>query len=199
MRSSSAEPPIVIAVAGPNGAGKSTAAPMLLRGALDVTTFLNADVIAQGLAAYDPDSAAIAAGRALLARMRELCARRANFAFETTLAGRSYEPWLRRLLHEGYQFQLHYLWLPSADAAVQRVRERVATGGHNVPIEVIRRRYAAGIRNFHGLYRPLATLWRMYDNGGGGPPRLVARGAGTEISIVDHLIWESSLLAAGAG
>ena len=113
--------PSVIALAGPNGAGKSTVGPGLLRGALRVTTFVNADVIAQGLSAFDPDAVAFAAGRVMRARLRELAARRASFAFETTLAGRTHAPWLRMLIRTGYAFRLVFLWLPSPELAVERV------------------------------------------------------------------------------
>ena len=194
----SAEQPSVVVLAGPNGAGKSTAAPLLLRGAMGLTVFVNADVIAQGLAAYDPEGAALAAGRIMLARLHELAAQRQSFAFETTLAARSFAPWLRRLLTDGYHFHLAYLWLPSAEAAIERVAERVLTGGHDIPEDVVRRRYEGGLRNFHRIYQPLASSWAMYDNGHGSPPRLVAFGAAEEINIVDADIWRSSLAAAGS-
>jgi predicted ABC-type ATPase len=132
MRSS--HRPSVVILAGPNGAGKSTVAPALLHGALAVNEFVNADVIASGLSAFDPESAAIAAGRVMLSRIRELASQRVNFAFETTLASRSFAPWLRQLATSGYAVHLVYLWLPSADFAVERVAERVRAGGHNVPV-----------------------------------------------------------------
>src|ERR1044071_7909514 len=94
--------PTVVILAGPNGAGKSTVAPALLRGALAVHEFVNADVIARGLSAFDPESVAIAAGRIMIARLRELARQRASFAFETTLASRSFAPWLRGLSSDGY-------------------------------------------------------------------------------------------------
>jgi len=167
--------PSVVILAGPNGAGKSTVAPALLRGALAVNEFVNADVIASGLSAFDPDSAAIAAGRVMLARIRELASQRVNFAFETTLASRSFAPWLRKLVTSGYTAHLVFLWLPSADFAFDRVAERVRTGGHNVPSETVRRRYAAGLRNFFQLYQPLVSGWVMYDSSG-PVPRPVAEG-----------------------
>jgi predicted ABC-type ATPase len=119
----------VIVLAGPNGAGKSTAAPYLLRGALGVTEFVNADVIAQGLSAFAPEAVAVAAGRIMLARLRELASKRVSFAFETTLASRSFAPWLASVVAGGYSFHLLYLWLPSADLAVSRVADRVRFGG----------------------------------------------------------------------
>lgn len=153
--------PSVVVLGGPNGAGKSTAAPALLQGALAVNEFVNADVIARGLSAFAPESAAIAAGRVMLGRLHELAAQRVTFAFETTLASRSFAPWLRSLRVSGYEVQLVFLWLPSADFAVERVAARVRAGGHNVPAETVRRRYHAGLRNFFSLYEPVASSWRL--------------------------------------
>jgi len=184
--------PSVVILAGPNGAGKSTVAPALLRGALAVNEFVNADVIASGLSAFDPDSAAIAAGRVMLARIRELASQRVNFAFETTLASRSFAPWLRQLVTSGYSAHLVFLWLPSADFAVDRVAERVRTGGHNVPPETVRRRYAAGLRNFFQLYQPLVSGWVLYDSSG-PVPRPVAEGlASHPPTVYDRDIWASA-------
>lgn len=122
-------PPSVVVLAGPNGAGKSTAAPALLHGRLAVEQFVNADEIARGLAGFAPETAAIPAGRIMVARLKELARTRANFAFETTLASRSFAPWLASLVAGGYRFHLVFLWLPSADLAVARVADRVRLGG----------------------------------------------------------------------
>ena len=121
--------PSLIIVAGPNGAGKSTAAPALLRETLGVTEFVNADVIAQGLSAFEPKRVAFAAGRIMLARLQELAQQGANFAFETTLSSKSFSRWTRQLMQTGYQFHLVFLWLSSADMAVQRVADRVRHRG----------------------------------------------------------------------
>jgi predicted ABC-type ATPase len=184
--------PSVVILAGPNGAGKSTVAPALLRGALAVKEFVNADVIASGLSAFDPDSAAIAAGRVMIARIRELASQRVNFAFETTLASRSFAPWLRQLVASGYSAHLVFLWLPSADFAVDRVAERVRTGGHNVPPETVRRRYAAGLRNLFQLYQPLVSGWVLYDSSG-PVPRPVAEGlASHPPTVYDRDVWTAA-------
>jgi predicted ABC-type ATPase len=168
--------PNVIVFGGPNGAGKSTTAPGVLRGALSVREFVNADVIARGLSEFNPDAVALTAGRIMLARIRELASERVSFAFETTLASRSFAPWIKSLLTTGYAFRLIYLWLPSPDIAVARVKARVSSGGHNVPEETIRRRYYGGMRNFFELYQPLATSWRWYNNADPTARRLVASG-----------------------
>ena len=183
--------PCVIALAGPNGAGKSTVGPRLLRGALHVTEFVNADVIAQGLSAFDPDAVAISAGRVMLARLRELASRRTTFAFETTLAGRSHATWIRSLLEAGYEFDLLFLWLPSPELAVERVRIRVELGGHSVPEATVCRRYAVGLRNFFRVYRPLSSIWHFYDNSGATGPQLIAVGSGANnVSVRNRAIWK---------
>lgn len=181
--------PSVVILAGPNGAGKSTAAPALLQGALAVNEFVNADVIARGLSAFDPDAAAIAAGRVMLARMRELAAHRLSFAFETTLASRTFAPWLRKLRASGYEIHLVFLWLSSADLAIERVADRVRNGGHNIPDDVVRRRYAAGIQNLFALYRSVTTSWVVY-NSSGPLPALVAEGLESQPErVYDTDVW----------
>ena len=113
------ESPNVVIVAGPNGAGKSTAAPRLLRDYLGISEFVNADVIAQGLSAFNPEGAALQAGRAMLGRIRELSDRRDSFAFETTLAAKSYATFVRELCQSGYQVYLVFLWIPSPAVAIE--------------------------------------------------------------------------------
>ncbi len=180
-------PPSVVILAGPNGAGKTTAAPFVLRDALGVEEFVNADDVARGLSGFAPERAAVAAGRIMLARMRALTSARATFAFETTMATRSYAPWLSRLRQTGYRVTLIFLYLPSPDMAFERVRGRVAEGGHDVPEPVVRRRYARGLRNLWNLYLPLADDWSVYDNAG-RTPDLMAVGSGM---IVERVVLQS--------
>jgi predicted ABC-type ATPase len=170
--------PHLVVLAGPNGSGKTTIAPRLLKDKLAVNEFVNADLIAGGLSVFNPDLAAMAAGRVMLTRLKELAVRRANFAFETTLASRSFAPWISELIAAGYRFRLVFLWLSSPDLAVLRVADRVRMGGHNVPEETIRRRYRAGLANFFRLYRPLASNWEIADNSI-GQMALIASGRGT--------------------
>lgn len=183
--------PNVVVIAGPNGAGKSTTAPGLLREVFALEKFVNADTIASGLSAFDPESVAFGAGRLMLMRLRELAASRADFAFETTLASRTFAPWLRRLQMEGYLVHLIYLWLPSADLAVERVAERVRRGGHAVPEVVVRRRYERSLDNFFNSYRPLADSWLMLDNSLQVAPQAIAwRDTGGPVRIVREGPWE---------
>lgn len=192
MKASDASRPSLIALAGPNGAGKSTTGPALLKDTLGITEFVNADLIAQGLSPFAPEGAAFAAGRIMLGRLRELSRRRATFAFETTLAGRVYASWIRQLQASGYEFHLVFLWLRSPDLAIRRVADRVRQGGHHVPEETVRRRYHVGLENFLGLYRPLATPWRLYDNSESFAPRLIAEGVqGCDPEISAPATWEA--------
>ena len=180
----------LVVLAGPNGSGKTTSAPNLLKGRLGVSEFVNADLIAGGLSVFDPDLAALAAGRVMLARLKELASRRVDFAFETTLASRSFAPWITELMDTGYRFHLVFLWLSSPDLAVARVADRVRMGGHSVLETVIRRRYRAGLRNFFSLYRPLATTWEMVDNSNVRAIRMIASGHGNVTdSVGDANTW----------
>ena len=184
--------PHVIVIAGPNGAGKSTTAPAILQGALGVTEFVNADTIAAGLSAFNPEKAAFQAGRVMLERLQQLAGDQEDFAFETTLASKTFAHWIHGLKQSGYTFHLFYLWLPSPEFAIARVAERVKMGGHNVPEETIRRRYHAGLKNFFGMYQQLADTWRIYDNSAPGSPRLLSTGEHTIITkVVDTPLWES--------
>jgi predicted ABC-type ATPase len=185
--------PKVVAIAGPNGAGKTTITPRLLR-SVDVLEWVNADVIARGLSGLQPESAAWEASRVMLQRLRKLTEERANFAFETTLAARSYASMIRDLVAQQYEFHLFYVVVPSDDTAVERVKHRVLSGGHHVPEEDVRRRFKASIRNFFELYRPLAYRWTVYDNSLSSGPSLVARGAGEKAQIVvERTVWSRLL------
>lgn len=180
----------MVVLAGPNGSGKSTTAPTLLKGALGVTEFVDADTIARGLSAFQSERVALSAGRIMLTRLKELAAQRVGFAYETTLASRMFARWLAELRQNGYRVHILFLWLPSADFAVDRVSDRVRMGGHHVPEETIRRRYAAGLRNFFSLYQPLVNTWRIYDNSNRSGPRLIARGRASRVTrVLDDETW----------
>ena len=183
-------------IAGPNGAGKSTLAPRLLAGELDVRAFVNADIIAQGLAAFAPAAAAVQAGRTMLRWLAALRESGADFAFETTLSGLGLRSTLGELRAAGYTTSLVYLWLPDAEAAVERVRARVRLRGHPVPDEDVRRRYLRSVRNF-GVYRRMVTAWRVYDavriQKGADLP-LVASGIGDVVTeLRDAEAWAALL------
>lgn len=162
----------IVIIAGPNGAGKTTFAKEFLPNEANCPEFINADLIAAGLSPFMPETAAARAGRLMLAEMDERVRQRRSFAFETTLSGYAYARRITRWLLLGYHVKLIFLSLPSADMAVARVAARVAQGGHNVPEEVIRRRFKGGLRNFELVYKSLVDAWVLYDNSGSKPKLL---------------------------
>ncbi|MCA0370571.1 MAG: zeta toxin family protein [Proteobacteria bacterium] len=183
--------PHLVVIAGPNGAGKSTSAPALLRNTLHLNNFVNADVIAQGLCAYQPETVAIQAGRIMLKRMNDLANEGVDFSFETTLSSRHFASWFKKLSLNGYKIHLVYLCLDSAQLAVQRVRERVASGGHFVPERIILRRYSASLRNFFHLYTQAVDSWQLYDNSVAQEITLVAsKRQGSTPLISNQNIWD---------
>ena len=128
----------------------------------------------------------------MLQRLHHLTAQRADVAFETTLASRTFASWIKTLTPTGYEFHLLFFWLPSADMAVARVRKRVLEGGHHVPEETIRRRYEAGLRNFFRIYSPLAASWQFYDNSIPRRRQLIANGALHRADVVfDQDLWNN--------
>lgn len=181
--------PDLYIIAGPNGAGKTTTALRVFP-RLGVTAFINADHIAQGISPLDVESAAREAGRIMLGEMERHLARGDDFALETTLASRTLAPFVRRCKAAGYRFILIYVWLEDSTMAVNRVAKRVRSGGHNIPEDVIHRRYERGLKNFFGLYSPLADSWTVLDNSG-DTAVFVAQGGrelATDVMLVE--IWQ---------
>lgn len=165
--------PRVVVFAGPNGAGKSTHADAIIA-SLGIETFVNADFIARGLSGRNTEAVAFEAGRIMLGRLRQLASAGEDFAFETTLSSRTFAPFLRSLKAQGYRVAIYYFSLPSAQLAVRRVKLRVALGGHDVPADVVRRRFGRSLANFFELYAPVASTWAAFDNSQPPQARLVA-------------------------
>lgn len=181
----------VILLAGPNGAGKTTISKSLLQGAWEVHEFVNADIIAQGLSMFNPNAAAFQAGRLMLKRLRELAEEKKNFAFETTLASRSFAPWIKKLCAEDYKYHLVFVWSPSPEFCISRVKDRVSRGGHHVPDDVIRRRYHSGLKNFFNLYKPFAHSWDFIDNSKRNEDNLIASyKQNNEVIIKNVNLWK---------
>ena len=151
-------------ISGCNGAGKTTASYTVLPEVLQCKEFVNADEIARGLSPFNPEGVAIDAGRLMLRRIEELMREGENFSIETTLATRSYAGLVRQAQKKGYRVSLIYFWLNSPELAINRVRQRVSEGGHDIPEEVIRRRYQAGINNLFDIYMSCVDYWLLADN-----------------------------------
>jgi len=159
----------IIIIAGPNGAGKTTFAQEYLQREANCPHFINADLIAAGLSPFDPDAAAVQAGRLMLSEIRRRLKKHGSFAFETTLSGRSYAHRIPQWQLAGYEVRLIFLKLRSIRLALARVKARVEQGGHHVPAAVVRRRFKKGWQNFEEIYRSLVDHWLLYDNSGPAP------------------------------
>jgi predicted ABC-type ATPase len=161
-------------IAGPNGAGKTTFVRRFIPASANITQFVNADLIATGLSPFAPEREAVQAGKLMLRQISKLVSQGESFILETTLAGRSYARMIPQWQGNGYAVHLLFLALPDAETAMARVAARVAQGGHAIPEDVIRRRFAVGLRNFHSMYRLLVNDWMLYDNAGRRPVQLAA-------------------------
>jgi predicted ABC-type ATPase len=166
----------IIIIAGPNGAGKTTFAREYLLKEAHCPDFVNVDLIAAGLSPFDPDRAAIQAGRLMLSEIQRRVRKRESFAFETTLSGHVYARMIPEWRSSGYYVKLIFLSLPNSNMAVRRVATRVVQGGHDVRSTVIRRRFDAGLRNFQNVYMHLVDMWEWYDNSG-SVPQLISAGS----------------------
>jgi predicted ABC-type ATPase len=183
--------PNLYIIAGCNGAGKTTASYTVLPGILNCKEFVNADEIARGLSPFNLEGVAIEAGRLMLARMEELLNGGVDFAFETTLATRSYASFVKRAQAKGYYVSLVYFWLESPELAIDRVKMRVAAGGHNIQEEVIRRRYSSGIKNLFRLYTPICDFWIMLDNSQ-SPFKIIANGNKNDVlEVIDSSLYNT--------
>lgn len=156
--------PELYIIASCNGAGKTTASMYILPDVLNCREFVNADAIAAALSPFNPESVAFEAGRIMLNRVKQLLSEGVDFAFETTLATRSYVSLIKNAKKLGYRVTLLYFWLSSPEFAIERVATRVLKGGHNIPEDVIRRRYLRRLQNLVNLYAPCCDRWHLFDN-----------------------------------
>lgn len=165
-------------ISGPNGAGKTTASYTVLPKILRCKEFVNADEIARGLSPFNPESVAIEAGRLMLKRINELLQRNVSFSIETTLSTRSYFRLVEKAHSQGYDVTLLYFWLKSPQQAIERVAERVAKGGHNIPNDTIIRRYWEGLDNLFNIYMSIVDTWILVNNG--ETPRIIVATGGRD-------------------
>ena len=179
-------------IAGSNGAGKTTFASEFLPVYANCRNFINPDLLARAYSPFDPDAGMRRAGRTVLERIAEFTAVRSDFAFETTLAGRTYVPLLRKIKQTGFRLHMFYLWIPSPELALFRIRDRVETGGHNVPERDVRRRFGRTLTNLFCLYRPLLDTLRFFDNSS-DEPRLIFKDESGKTEVSDSALYSDLL------
>jgi predicted ABC-type ATPase len=185
--------PNLYIVAGCNGAGKTTASYAILPEMLNCKEFVNADSIAAGLSPFAPESAAFEAGRIMLQRINQLMLDKVDFAFETTLATRSYVSLVKKAQSLGYIVDLLFFWLDSPEAAIERVAIRVSKGGHNIPLDIIERRYYRGITNLINLYIPICNDWLISTNIHLNLETIAFGSLNLETSIINSDLWNTIL------
>lgn len=176
-------------IAGCNGAGKTTASISILPEILKCREFVNADEIAKGLSPFNPEGVAIEAGRIMLERINVLIEGDKSFSIETTLSTRSYSKLIKKAHEKGFIVQLLFFWLPTPEHAIKRVEQRVREGGHNIPIDVIRRRYKAGIENLFNIYMPIVDSWMLIENHS-NPRIVIADGSAKKINIHEEKLFK---------
>ena len=177
-------------IAGCNGAGKTTASFTVLPEMLDCREFVNADEIAAGLSPFNPEGVAIQAGRLMIDRIIYLLKEGINFAFETTLSTRSYVKLIQQAQRRGYFVTLLFFSLTTPEQAVKRVAKRVSQGGHNIPLDVIYRRFHAGLRNLFKLYIPIVDYWALYDNSTCPSSKIACGWKNEKIDIQNEALFE---------
>ncbi len=180
--------PKLYVIAGPNGAGKTTFAREYLPRFAKCDEFVNSDLIAVGIAPFDPRSAALEAGRIMVSRLRHLAEQNETFAFETTLSGTSHVRLLKQAKRSGFRVTLMYLWLPHVGLALRRVWERVQSGGHAVPEVDVRRRFGRSLWNLFHVYKAMADELVVFDNAG-RVPHLVAHSSSGRLKVWDLERW----------
>ena len=177
-------------IAGCNGAGKTTASFTILPEMLDCKEFVNADEIARGLSPFQPEKVSFKAGRIMLERINELLESKENFAFETTLATKSYKSILLLARERGYNVTILFFWLQNVDLAIERVKTRVLEGGHSIESDVIKRRYKRGIKNLFEIYLPIADEVMIFDNSEGKHELIAEKTFETDIYILNETIFK---------
>ena len=186
----------VYIIAGPNGSGKTTFAKTFLPEYAKCNRFINADLIAAGLSPFSPQQVAIKSGRLVLEQIKEYAENGVDFGFETTMSGVTYLKYFEMLKEKGYRINIFFLWIPGEQLAITRVKDRVAQGGHNVPIEDIKRRFGRSMDKFFKNYRLLADKWILFNNAE-TIPKIIAKKQNAHIEVVNQDLFEKITGKAG--
>jgi predicted ABC-type ATPase len=184
--------PNLYIIAGPNGAGKTTFARKFLPDYLKCLEFVNVDLIANGLSPFDPERAALRAGRIMLEQIHSLAERGADFGFETTLSGKTYVKLLQDMRKRGYLIHIFFLWITNVKLALERIELRIRNGGHHIPESIVRRRFDRSLPNFLRFYKPLADSWAIFDNSG-DTPKIIAFEESGKLEILDSGLFDTLL------
>lgn len=177
--------PNLYIISGCNGAGKTTVSFTILPELLNCKEFVNADEIARGLSPFQPEKVSFEAGRIMLRRINELLESNQNFAFETTLASRTYKPKITEAKRKNFHVILLFFWLESVELAIERVKTRVSEGGHNIPTDVIKRRYINGIKNLFDIYLPIVDEAMIFDNSTGSIELIAQKTIDSDTKILE--------------
>ena len=179
-------------IAGPNGAGKTTFARRFLPDYARCFEFVNVDLIAGGLSPFNPERAALKAGRIMLEQIHSLAKRGVDFGFESTLSGKTYVRFLRGMKRGGYSIHIFFLWINDVELGLERIKLRVRNGGHAIPEATVRRRFGRSLANFLRVYKPLANSWTIFDNSG-DVPKMIAFEESGKIEILDPDLFNNLL------
>jgi len=179
----------VYIIAGPNGSGKTTFAETFLPEYAKCNRFINVDLIAAGLSPFSPQQAAIKSGKLVLEQIKEYSKNGIDFGFETTMSGVTYIKYFKMFKEKGYKINIFFLWIPDSQLAVARIKDRVAQGGHNVPVKDIKRRFKRSMENFFKQYRLLADKWILFNNAE-SKPKIIAKKQNAHVDIVDSDLFD---------